>query len=202
MVDDGSCTSKGFWGVPQLFIKRDNDANISMILAKVTDDFLMVSSANEITKFIEQIGKRFPIIKAIVDDDVKFNGNDISQNQEGKIRLSMDTYLNEMEPVIMSTECKKHRIEQSGNEEMNAFRSLACEFVCLRSSALPHASYVGSWMQQKFPMIKIENIIQANGRLKEAKEMCAFITFRPPPPDIVKFVITSFSDASFNVTKS
>lgn len=70
------------------------------------------------------------------------------------------------------------------------------------SSAITHASYIGSWMKQKDPRLTVEDIVQANGILKETKQMSASITFRPPPISIYRVVITSFSDAAFNVTQS
>lgn len=148
------------------------------------------------------IGKRFPISKAIVDGDIKFNGSDINQDKDGTVHLSMENYLREMEPISLTAERKSHLMERDIERESNAFRSLAGEFVWIGSSAVPHASYIGSWMQQKVPMLKIEDIVQANGMLKEKKEMSATVTFLPPPYDVTKVVITSFSDAAFNVTQS
>lgn len=173
-----------------------------MIMAKVTDDLLMASSNAEIESFIKLIGKSFPISKAIVDNGIRFNGSDIMQDTDGTIHLSIEKYLSEMNQIEISMERKKHRLERASQSEILAFRSLAGEFVWIGSSAVPQASYIGSWMQKKVPMLKVDDIIKANGMLKETKEMSSSITFRLPPSDVTKVVITSFSDAAFNVTKN
>lgn len=38
--------------------------------------------------------------------------------------------------------------------------------------------------------------------VEKVKEMKAYITFRPPPGYVKRFLVTSFSDAAFNITKS
>lgn len=190
------------FGVSQLFVKRDTSGNITMILAKVTDDLLIAGEPAEIRRFIEHIGERFPISKAIIDSGIKFNGCDITQGLDGTISLSMENYMSEMTPIDISPERKKHRMALATDTEKESFRSLAGEFVWIGSSAVPHASYIGSWMQQKVPRLNIDDVIQANGMLKEMKEMKASITFKTPSDDVEKVVVTSFSDAAFNVTKS
>lgn len=58
-----------------------------MLLAKVTDDMLIAGSTAEVKAFITQISGRFPISKAIVNDEIKFNGCDISQDGEDNIKI-------------------------------------------------------------------------------------------------------------------
>lgn len=65
-------------------------------MAKGKEDLLMDSTEGEIKFFVEHIATRFPISKAIVDEDIKFNGSDKTQDKEGTVRLSMESYLKGM----------------------------------------------------------------------------------------------------------
>lgn len=111
-----------------------------MVMAKVTDDLLMASPTAEIDYFIKLIEKRFPISKEIVDEGIKLNGSDINQEKDGTIRLSMERYLGKMNQIELAMERKKNRLELANEGEINAFRSLADEFVWIGSSAVPEAS--------------------------------------------------------------
>lgn len=49
---------------------------------------------------------------------------------------------------------------------------------------------------------KSGGLVQANGMLKEARERKADIMFRPPADNTNKVVVTTFSDAAFNISQS
>ena len=63
-------------------------------------------------------------------------------------------------------------------KEIAMFRAVAGELVWLGGGALPQAAYVGSYMQQCVTYLKIEHIIQANGMLKELKDLKAQIVYK------------------------
>lgn len=190
------------FGVPQLFVRRDAGGRVILLLAKVTDDMLIAGSTAEVKAFITQISGRFPISKAIVNDEIKFNGCDISQDGEDNIKISMEEYLREVKCIDIPAERKKHRLDKVTDSERAAFRSLAGEFVWAGSGALPPASFIGSWMQQRVPRLTVDDLIQANGMLKEMRDMKAEVFYRSPKVQIKKVVVTSFTDAAFNITKS
>lgn len=189
-------------GISQFFVKRNTEGKIIMILAKVTDDMLIAGSIEEIKNFITQVEKRFPISKSIINDDIKFNGCDITQDENNTIKMSMNAYVRNMKYIEIPTERKKHRLDKATDDERNAFRSMAGEFIWAGSGALPPAAYIGSWMQQRVPSLTVEDILQANGMLKEMRELKADIIYRTPVGVIKKVVVTSFSDAAFNISKS
>lgn len=115
-------------GVSQLFFKRDSRGNIVLLLAKVTDDMLIAGSTADVGAFIDHIGKRFPISKAIVNDDIKLNGCDISQDNNDTIKRSKNVYVRNIK-YIVQPERKKNQLEKATNKERDAFRSMAGEFV-------------------------------------------------------------------------
>lgn len=57
-------------------------------------------------------------------------------------------------------------------------------------------------MQQRVPRLTVEDLVQANGMLKEMRDFKAEITYRSPEGSINKVIETSFSDAAFNISKS
>lgn len=98
--------------MPQLFIKRDGDSKIKMVMemSKVTGFVLKSSLTTEIESFIHLIEKLFPISKAIVDEGIEFKGRYINQDKHGTIRLSMERYLGEINPIYLSMERRNHRL--------------------------------------------------------------------------------------------
>lgn len=93
-------------GVPQMFIRRTKEGNISIIEAKVTDDPLIAGSVEDIKVFSKHISKRFPISKVIIDGAIKFNGADITQDKYGSVSISMDSYMQDIRSVTLD-QCRR-----------------------------------------------------------------------------------------------
>lgn len=66
---------------------------ILILLAKVTDDMFIAGLTTEIKSFIDHICGRFPISKSIVNNCIKFNGCDITQDEQDNIKISMEASL-------------------------------------------------------------------------------------------------------------
>lgn len=75
-------------GASQLYILRDADGVIFMLLAKVTDDMLMEGSPSTMSDFVRKLEQEFAISKAIVDGPVIYNGSWITQNEDDTIDLA------------------------------------------------------------------------------------------------------------------
>lgn len=58
----------------QLFINRDRNERISLIVAKTTDDFLIAGERESIGFFFGQLKQRFTVGKEIIEQKMKFNG--------------------------------------------------------------------------------------------------------------------------------
>ena len=189
-------------GVPQMFVHRRKNGDIKLLIAKVTDDLLIAGALEHIDTFNEAITKRFPISKVIRDGQIKFNGAYIEQNKPGSITLSMDRYLHEIGHIPIDKARLKSRQARATPKEIAAFRAVAGELVWLGGGALPQAAYVGSYMQQCVPYLKVEHITEANGMLKELKDLKAEILFRHLGGKIMGATIESFSDAAFNISRA
>ena len=189
-------------GVPQRFARRGTEIAIQMLLAKVTDDLLMTGSIRDIEIFTAHIRERLPISKEIINDDIKFNGADVTQDKHESVVLSMEKYRGNIKPILLDESRKRNRDYMATEKEIGWFRSLAGELVWLGCGALPQAAYVASYMQQCVPRLKIEQIVQTNGMLNELKDLKANVKFRAPEHELSDAVDTTFSDAAFNISRT
>lgn len=152
--------------------------------------------------FNENIAKRFPISKTVMDGQIKFNGAFIQQDSQGSITLSIDGYMHAIEHMHVDKARSKSGQSRATTREVAAIRAVAGELVWLGGGALPQAAYVGSYMQQCVPYLKIDHIVQANGMLKELKDLKAEILYKNLWVDIAEATIESFSDAAFNISRA
>lgn len=64
----------------QLFLKRDTNSSILLMITNVTDDLLMVGTRPDLYSFVELLGKMFSISKSLIDEDIRFNGYTIRRD--------------------------------------------------------------------------------------------------------------------------
>lgn len=187
-------------GISQLYLKRDQSTNITLLLAKLTDDLLIAGSEQDMHNFATSIQKRFKIGKVVINANILFNGCEISQNEFGNVELSMTKYLESIKPVMLQTDL--YRDESKATEaEIHDFRRLAGELVWLGSGALPQASYFGSVYQQRVPILTRDHVLEANRTLKQLKKLIPKLLYTKPAPEIDRIELVSFSDASFNISR-
>lgn len=89
-----------------------------MIMTKVTDDLLMASIEKKMKPFGEDIPIRFLIIKAIINEGIKFNGSKITDELDGTICISFVGYVTGMEPMSISSEVKTNRMDLATEYEI------------------------------------------------------------------------------------
>ena len=189
-------------GVPQMFVNRDGKGEIHLILAKMTDELLMAGETKHIEVFNGLIAERPSISKVILEGQIKFNGADIQQDRQGSITLSMDGYMHAISQIQLDKLRLKMSQARATPKEIAMFRAVAGELVWLGGGALPQAAYIGSYTQQRVPYLKIEHIIQANGMLKELKDLKAQIVYKTLQGDIAMERVESLSDATFNISRA
>ena len=191
-------------GISQLFIRRDTSGNVQLLIAKVTDDFLLGGTHASMKHFTELLKQRFDVGKVIIDDKIHFDGCEIAQDDVGNITLSMTRYLERLIPIELSRTRRKQRLEAATEVEIKRYRSLAATLMYLGNAVLPHAAYATSLMQKMLPKIRVEELVMANDVLRDILSMKCRIVFKTPPPptDITEVIVSSFSDASFNHSDS
>ena len=76
-------------GISQLFIQRDARGAIKLLIAKVTDEFLLGDllggSQRDMQIFIDKLKRRFEVWKVIRDDKIHFDGCEIEQEDNNDI---------------------------------------------------------------------------------------------------------------------
>lgn len=111
------------------------------MVRKLTDDLLLAGSNSRLNGFASPIQKRLSTEKVIVDDKINFNGRVITQSGNGAIKVSMQQYFDNIQPVTYGSLDKKS-LEKASEKEVSDFRRMAGELVWLGSTALLQASYL------------------------------------------------------------
>ena len=188
------------FGIPQLFAQRDGNGAIKLLIAKVTDDFLLGGSPKHMQMFIDKLKQRFDVGKVIIDDKIHFDGCEIEQDREGNITMSMQRYVERLNAIEVSRTRRKQRMEPATEKEVKQYRSLAATLMFLGNAVLPQASYATSLLQQLLPKLRVEELVTANNFLTEILALKPQIVFRAPPQpsEIEEVLVSTFADASFN----
>lgn len=176
MVSSGGFTR--LFGVSQIYIKRDKNGMIIMIAAKVTDEILLACNISDLNDFAEDISKRYKVRKIIIDDTIQFNGCNIYQDNEGNITMDMSNFLSNIKPISIDKARRKQSDEKAKKHEIYMYRSLAGSFLWIWSAVMPQSSCTASFMQQKVTRLLIRDLIDANARLKELRDLRAQIRYK------------------------
>lgn len=193
MLSDGGLQRA--FGLSQLFIRRNKRDEITLMVAKVTDDFLVAGKLEYIHEFMDRLQQRFTVGKVVVDERFHFNGCEIEQDQSGNIRMSMIRYLDRLRPINVTRTRRKQRDMHANSEETKSYRALAGTLLYLGNGVLPQASLVVSLMQQCIANLKVQHLIDANEMLKDLLKLKPWITFRRPS-NTEQVTYCTFSDAS------
>lgn len=185
-------------GADQLFVKRNEDGAIFMLMAKVTDDLLMVGSAGNLADFVKMLGTRFPISKSVIDDTIRFNGCLIRREDSGDITMSMAEYSESIGYLDMTRERRKQADEKVTKEEYAGFRSLAGEIMWLGGGVSPQSSFVASYLQQRTSDLRVKHLTEANKLLKQLKLLPSALKYKKGRMQD-KVNVFTFADASYNI---
>ena len=189
-------------GISQLFVIRRPNRSIRMLCAKVTDDFLLAGSRQDLRWFDGMMRKRFTVSKSILDGRINFNGAVIEQDEQGSILLSMEAYMERVEPIPIERSRRKEQEDSLTQSELTQYRGLAGMLNWAGRAAVPVACFVASDMQQKLASVRVKHLCSANGMLAELKKLTPKIWFSSPAKKVTESFVASFSDASFNTSSS
>ena len=84
------------FGISKLYVKRTHDKRFCLIVAKVTDDFLLGGSVEAMEEFIEILRKNFMLGKTVIDERLYFDGGEHSQDAQGSVTFSMRRYIDRL----------------------------------------------------------------------------------------------------------
>lgn len=182
------------FGVNQLFVARDSNKIIKMIVAKTIDDFLVGGDPSDINRFFKTMSERFEVGKIRIASRLQFNGCQIDIRPEQDTVISMTDYIDRLKPVDISRTRRRERDSLATDREIAEYRSLAGTLVYLGASVLPPASYVVSAMQQRIGRLTVLHFIEANDMLIELLKLDPTIRYCRPNGTIGAKLV-SFSDA-------
>lgn len=185
------------FGLSQLFLQRDINGNIILLVAKVTDDFLIGGSVADITRFIERMKNEFQVGKTLIDTSFLFDRCEIEQDAIGNITMTMKRYVERLKPIPMSKPRRKQLQDPATESEKKQYRSLAGTLLYLGNGVLPQASYVHimtSVLQQQISALKVRHLVDANDMVSEILQLPTIMFLKPHK--VKNAIMSSFSDAS------
>lgn len=182
-------------GISQVFVERNTQHKICIIIAGVTDDFLCSCSIETITQFIKKLPNRFTVGKVIINEALLFNGCQIKQDTTCNIRMKMNRYMQRTKSVPMDRGRNNQRSELATRDETLRYRCLAGPLMYIKGGVLLQAAYWTPNMQQRLPHLRVLHLIDGNNTVKEPLSLQSYLTYFEPI-DVVNVVWSTFSDAS------
>lgn len=184
----------------QIFIKRDYTGRIRLIIAEVTDDIFMEWGIPDIVKSADRIIKRFKRYKTILDNRINFSGSRIEQNSDGHITLSMNEFTTAIPCISNSRASRRMNDDTATAAKASHFRPFSGSLMWLENGALPQASYVRFYLQEKMSSPEIKHLMEANVILKETKNLYQTIKFRKTASKAPNSIVCTFPGASYNIS--
>ena len=182
-------------GLPQLFVKRDADGNINLLIAKVVDDLLIAGRKSAISEFHEKIRDRFKVGRFQDDEHVIFNRLHISREGNGDITLGMEEYLSTIKPIELSRQRRKQQHDLCTTQETTDFLALTGSLNFLGHGVLPPACFIASHLQQCMGKLTVSHLCTANKCLHEMRSLTPALLY-VKPQSITNPSYLGFSDAS------
>jgi hypothetical protein len=199
IVIDDFILSLGFSvipGLPQLFMHRPDSNGPPTVLAKVTDDILIVGTPSALASFIQNIRASFDVGRLQYHTNMTFNGAFISVGPLG-FTIDITEPLARLSPIALDVTRRSTPHSAITPEELTALRSLAGSLNYIGQAASPPATFVASAIQQLIGRTTTVSILlQANAMLKELQKLPSVIHF-PLTHARDSFRVVAMSDASF-----
>lgn len=186
-----------FYGLSQLFVKRNESANIILMIPKVTDDLLLTDTESNMQLFIADLRQIWTVAKVMIDERFFFNGCEIVQDREGSLDMSMERYLERINFITLARARRKQFEEMGTEAEEKTYQSLACTLLYIGSGVLPQPTFVTSSLQQQIAILKVGYLVLANGRARELLKLKPRIRFHKAT-NIKMVQVCGLSDASSN----
>lgn len=187
-------------GMPQLFLLRDGNKEISVILVKVVDDLLITGDASAVNYFLEELQKRFKVGRIVRDRTMIFNKLHIELHPDKSISFNMYEFLNSIKPITIDRERKKDINARCTPQEASDLRRLCGELNYIGHGVLPPACHSASELLQRSATLTIADIIFANSNLKSLQKLNAKVMYRHTHTLPQFYQYLTFADASLGKT--
>jgi hypothetical protein len=181
---------------PCTFVLRDKQSpdKLAGILGVHVDDG--IGGGNEqFHEVIRKLEQKYPFGSKRVNS-FTFTGIDLTQTEDHSIIMSQSNYVRKIKPIAIEPNRKSQEELDVTETERGALRGLVGSLQYASVNTRPDLSSRLSQLQSSINHAKIENLLEANKLLHEAKKYHdVTIRIRPIPYEDFRFM--AFSDASF-----
>ena len=180
---------------PCVFVLPNKQTKSIHGLVGVHVDDGLAAGDDHFRQCIQQLESKFPF-GSKKEGSFQFTGIRIQQKVDGSIELDQTKYIEDIPAIDVSRDRRKNPQLEVTSEERQSLRGLIGSLQYAASNTRPDISAKLSFLQAKITTAKVQELMDANKLLQEAKlhKDTKIVIKSIPLPDL-RFV--SFSDASF-----
>ena len=184
-------------GVPQFFYKI-KDEKLVLILAKYVDDLLIAGINQDWIEFAKSnIEKAFELSEfRMSPQQLCVNSTEVEQSREF-VTLSMNDYSRQISAINLSPLRRKQIGDDASSSEIRKVRSLAGCLVYIGIACYPPALLLSSIIQQSAPYLRVGNIKEFNGMVRDMLRRERTVIYQRPSIDLSHARIVAFCDAGY-----
>jgi hypothetical protein len=178
-----------------LFYSRDQENQLNGVIAFHVDDLILGGTKEFHEHIFQPLKKKYPF-KHVKVGEGEFLGKMLKQNSDYSISITQRDYAEAVTCIPISKERRKHKDQETTEQEKGQLRAVLGEINWLVSGSRPDLAAACSLMQQRVTKSCVQDLIDVN---KVVSTVCNFAAFEvrilPIPKDEVEIV--AWSDASF-----
>ena len=179
---------------PCLYFKFDKEKNLRGIIVVATDD-LLHGGDEEHWKQMRWLNENYHLGK-FSQGNGRFVGKEIKCQKDGSIVVHQPLYTEKLEEMPFEKGRRSHRHDFCNEKEISALRGVLGGLSWLAKETRPDLSGRVAILQQTMPRPRIQDAVEANLLVKEAKEYKEVgITLHPIPLPYLR--VGTASDASW-----
>ena len=180
---------------PCIFVLPNKDEKTIHGMVGIQVDDGLAAGDHQFRQCIAQLERKFPF-GSKKEGSFQFTGIRIQQRADSSIELDQTKYVEDIPAIDISRDRRKNPTLEVTNDERQSLRGLVGSLQYAASNTRPDISAKLSFVQAKITTAKIQDLMDANRLLHEAKQHKETkIVIKSIPLADVRFV--SFSDASF-----
>ena len=180
---------------PCIFVLPNKDEKTIHGMVGIHVDDGLAAGDHQFRQCIAQLERKFPF-GSKKEGSFQFTGIRIQQRADSSIELDQTKYVEDIPAIDISRDRRKNPTLEVTNDERQSLRGLVGSLQYAASNTRPDISAKLSFVQAKITTAKVQDLMDANRLLHEAKQHKETkIVIKSIPLADVRFV--SFSDASF-----
>jgi len=185
--------------VPQVFYLKQGD-ELKMLAVKVVDDVLFAGQIPTVKNVVEKIKQVYDLGTIVYGPGAfLFFGLHIIQDDTMEISVHADDKLDSLNCFPIDRHRRKDIDELLNPVELGAFRSVNSSLVWLGIASSPFCSLYASYLQQKAPNARVQDLITQINSVRLLKKLGSKVCYKRYESGVSKSVsLLVFSDAAKN----